>query len=113
MLYAESDAVFLQGLLEGVARIEAESYQLLQQLGATPVKKVANLLQISLNLTPTPIGRILMYYVPAVYIQQQMPCMTVLIVHALVYRQHNHLPMRQITCLVYEKSGYTTQAIFA
>ncbi len=34
------DAVFLQGMLEGIARIEAQTYQLLAQLGATPVSKV-------------------------------------------------------------------------
>ena len=31
---------FLQGLLEGIARIEARGYQLLQELGATPVAQV-------------------------------------------------------------------------
>jgi D-ribulokinase len=36
-----SDPVqFLQGLLEGIARIEAEGYQLLQDMGATPLHKV-------------------------------------------------------------------------
>jgi xylulokinase len=31
---------FLQGLLEGIAQIEAQGYQLLQQLGATPLTQV-------------------------------------------------------------------------
>lgn len=31
---------FLQGLLEGIARIEAQGYRLLQELGATPVQRV-------------------------------------------------------------------------
>lgn len=34
------DAHFLHGLLEGIARIEAQGYQLLQQLGATPLTTV-------------------------------------------------------------------------
>lgn len=37
---AENDAQFLHGLLEGIARIERESYDLLTRLGATPVSKV-------------------------------------------------------------------------
>ena len=37
---AGDDAHFLHGLLEGIARIERESYDLLTQLGATPVSKV-------------------------------------------------------------------------
>ena len=37
---AGNDAQFLHGLLEGIARIERESYDLLAQLGATPVSKV-------------------------------------------------------------------------
>ena len=37
---AASDAQFVHGLLEGIARIERESYDLLTQLGATPVTKV-------------------------------------------------------------------------
>ncbi|WP_299390778.1 FGGY-family carbohydrate kinase [Pelagibius sp.] len=36
----EDDAVFLQGLLEGVAQIEQEAYALLASLGATPVTRV-------------------------------------------------------------------------
>lgn len=36
----EDDAVFLQGLLEGVAQIERDAYAQLAELGATPVKKV-------------------------------------------------------------------------
>ncbi len=36
----EDDAVFLQGLLEGVARIEQEAYARLAGLGATPVTRV-------------------------------------------------------------------------
>ncbi|WP_420348171.1 FGGY-family carbohydrate kinase [Pelagibius sp.] len=36
----EDDAVFLQGLLEGVARIEREAYGRLASLGATPVARV-------------------------------------------------------------------------
>ena len=38
--FAGSDAQFLHGLLEGIAQIERESYDLLTQLGATPVSKV-------------------------------------------------------------------------
>ena len=34
------DALFLQGMLEGIARIEAQTYQLLAQQGASPVCKV-------------------------------------------------------------------------
>ncbi|NJN48519.1 MAG: FGGY-family carbohydrate kinase, partial [Alkalinema sp. RL_2_19] len=36
----ESPVLFLQGLLEGMARIEAQGYALLQQLGATPLVQV-------------------------------------------------------------------------
>lgn len=36
----EDDAVFLQGLLEGIARIEQEAYARLASLGATPVTRV-------------------------------------------------------------------------
>lgn len=36
----DSDAVFLQGLLEGIARIEARAYALLAELGATPLTQV-------------------------------------------------------------------------
>jgi D-ribulokinase len=36
----QSDVEFLHGLLEGIARIEARGYQLLQELGATPLTKV-------------------------------------------------------------------------
>ncbi|DBA69471.1 hypothetical protein WJX79_006379 [Trebouxia sp. C0005] len=36
----EDDSLFLHGLLEGIARIECEAYNLLKQLGATPVTKV-------------------------------------------------------------------------
>ncbi|MGL5080925.1 MAG: FGGY-family carbohydrate kinase [Microcoleaceae cyanobacterium] len=36
----ESSAKFLQGLLEGMARIEAQGYQRLQELGATPLTRV-------------------------------------------------------------------------
>lgn len=36
----DSDLIFLQGLLESIARIEAQGYQKLQELGATPLKKV-------------------------------------------------------------------------
>lgn len=32
--------MFLQGLLEGIADIEAEAYALLTNLGATPLSKV-------------------------------------------------------------------------
>ncbi len=35
-----NDVQFLQGLLEGIARIETQGYALLVQLGATPVKRV-------------------------------------------------------------------------
>jgi len=34
------DSAFLQGLLEGMARIEAQGYRLLQSLGATPLQRV-------------------------------------------------------------------------
>ncbi|MGE5027993.1 MAG: FGGY-family carbohydrate kinase [Betaproteobacteria bacterium] len=37
---SENDALFLQGLLEGMARIEARGYRLLQDLGASPVESV-------------------------------------------------------------------------
>lgn len=36
----ENPAHFLHGMLEGMARIEAEGYELLNRLGATPVKRV-------------------------------------------------------------------------
>lgn len=36
----DDDALFLHGLLEGLARIEAHGYQLLQDLGATPLLSV-------------------------------------------------------------------------
>ncbi|MDY6804904.1 MAG: FGGY-family carbohydrate kinase [Cyanobacteriota bacterium] len=36
----ENAAEFLNGLLEGIARIEGRGYNLLQQLGATPLKRV-------------------------------------------------------------------------
>ena len=36
----ENDARFLQGLLEGMARIEARGYRLLQELGAAPLESV-------------------------------------------------------------------------
>lgn len=36
----DDDAVFLHGLLEGIARIEARGYRLLQELGATPLASV-------------------------------------------------------------------------
>ncbi len=36
----DSSVKFLYGLLESIARIEAQGYQLLQQLGATPLKQV-------------------------------------------------------------------------
>ncbi|MFM1841524.1 MAG: hypothetical protein RLZZ490_255, partial [Cyanobacteriota bacterium] len=36
----KDDRDFLQGLLEGLSRIEALGYQKLQQLGATPVKRI-------------------------------------------------------------------------
>jgi sugar (pentulose or hexulose) kinase len=34
------DAAFLQGILESIARIEAQTYRLLADLGATPVGRV-------------------------------------------------------------------------
>ena len=34
------DAVFLQGILESISRIEAQAYRLLAEQGATPVSKV-------------------------------------------------------------------------
>lgn len=36
----ESDAIYLQGLLESFARIESAGYRLLEKLGATPVQEV-------------------------------------------------------------------------
>ena len=36
----DNSVQFLHGLLESIARIEAQGYQLLQQLGATPLKQV-------------------------------------------------------------------------
>ena len=36
----DNSIIFLQGLLEGIAQIEAHGYQLLNQLGATPLSKV-------------------------------------------------------------------------
>lgn len=36
----ENDVIFLQGLLESIARIEAQGYKQLQTLGATPLQKV-------------------------------------------------------------------------
>ncbi len=36
----DDEVQFLQGLLESIARIEAQGYQKLQELGATPLKKV-------------------------------------------------------------------------
>jgi sugar (pentulose or hexulose) kinase len=36
----DSPVAFLHGLLESIARIEAQGYQLLQQLGASPLKRV-------------------------------------------------------------------------
>jgi len=36
----ESDAVYLQGLLESLARIETQGYRLLEQLGASPLHEV-------------------------------------------------------------------------
>lgn len=38
--YPDNSIKFLQGLLESIARIEAQGYQLLQQLGTTPLKQV-------------------------------------------------------------------------
>jgi len=38
-----SDALYLQGLLEGLAAIEAAGWQRLQQLGAPPVRRVITL----------------------------------------------------------------------
>lgn len=35
-----SDALYLQGLLEGLSKIEQQGWQRLQQLGATPIKRV-------------------------------------------------------------------------
>ena len=36
----DNSIIFLQGLLEGIAEIEAKGYQLLNDLGATPLSKV-------------------------------------------------------------------------
>ena len=36
----DDDALYLQGLLESLARIEAEGYRLLEQLGASPLREV-------------------------------------------------------------------------
>jgi sugar (pentulose or hexulose) kinase len=38
-----SDALFLQGLLEGLSRIEKQGWQKLQDLGANPIKRVLTL----------------------------------------------------------------------
>lgn len=38
--YPEKREVFLQGILEGISRIEQQGYQLLEKLGATPLTKV-------------------------------------------------------------------------
>jgi sugar (pentulose or hexulose) kinase len=38
-----SDALYLQGLLEGLARIEAQGWAALQRLGAEPVQRVISL----------------------------------------------------------------------
>ena len=37
---AEDDAVFLQGMLEGMTRIEAEAYTKLANMGASKLRKV-------------------------------------------------------------------------
>jgi hypothetical protein len=39
----EDDALFLQGLLEGMAAIEARGYTLLRELGAPPLRRVASI----------------------------------------------------------------------
>ena len=36
----DNSVIFLQGLLEGIANIELQGYQLLQEFGATPLTKV-------------------------------------------------------------------------
>ena len=36
----DSDVIFLQGLLEGIARIEATGYKRLQELGASPPQRI-------------------------------------------------------------------------
>lgn len=46
----EDDSLFLHGLLEGIARIECEAYNLLKQLGATPVTKVTCIVYLSLQV---------------------------------------------------------------
>jgi sugar (pentulose or hexulose) kinase len=34
------DAAFLHGLLDGIAKIEADGYRMLERLGASPVRRV-------------------------------------------------------------------------
>ena len=38
---AESDAEFLQGMLEGIAGVEARAYAQLARMGASPLTEVA------------------------------------------------------------------------
>ena len=37
---ADDDAAFLQGMLEGIAGVEAQAYKLLADMGATPLTEV-------------------------------------------------------------------------
>ncbi|MCL1470121.1 FGGY-family carbohydrate kinase [Argonema antarcticum] len=53
----ENPVEFLHGLLESIARIEARGYQLLQQLGATPLTRVYTAGGGAKNLTWTKIRR--------------------------------------------------------
>lgn len=60
---AESDAHFLHGLLEGIARIERESYDLLTKLGATPVSKVGLLRNLAKHTSATHVAEVdVMYF---------------------------------------------------
>jgi sugar (pentulose or hexulose) kinase len=47
----DNPVTFLHGLLEGIARIEAQGYQRLQQLGSTPVQRVYTAGGGAINLT--------------------------------------------------------------
>jgi hypothetical protein len=38
----QSDAQFLHGMLEGIAKAEAQAFSLLEQLGADPVRYAQN-----------------------------------------------------------------------
>lgn len=38
--FSEDDAIFLQGMLEGMTNVEAEAYSQLRKMGASKLKKV-------------------------------------------------------------------------